>query len=174
MRGNFFKYVPQCLLLFHGNYRPRLANADEAMRRRMRLLPFRFKPTVIDKELLDKFIAELGGILVWAIEGAVLWCRHGLQAPPIITQATDRYFESEKMMAAWVDERCERGKKDLTSYTRDLYLDYAAWANRQQRICPVRAALCRNPRNAAGWELRLASSGDPAPWVLHDRIAPAQ
>ncbi len=99
MRGDFFKYVPQCLLLFHGNYRPRLANADEAMRRRMRLLPFRFKPTVIDKELLDKFIAELGGIMVWAIEGAALWCRYGLQPPPIITQATDRYFESENMMA---------------------------------------------------------------------------
>lgn len=128
MRTDFFDYIPQCLLMFHGSYRPRLANADEAMRRRLRLLPFRFKPAHIDKELIDKFIAELGGIMVWAIEGAVLWYRYGLQAPPIITTATDDYFESENMLLTWVVERCEREDRDLISYTQDLYKDYASWA----------------------------------------------
>lgn len=128
MRTDFFDYIPQCLLMFHGSYRPRLANADEAMRRRLRLLPFRFKPAHIDEELIDKFIAELGGIMVWAIEGAVLWYRYGLQAPPIITTATDDYFESENMLLTWVVERCEREDRDLISYTQDLYKDYASWA----------------------------------------------
>jgi putative DNA primase/helicase len=127
MHGNFFKYTPQFLLVFHGNYRPRLANADEAMRRRMHLLPFRFRPAQIDRELLDKFIAELGGILVWAIEGAALWFRHGLKPPAIITNATNRYFAAENTMAAWIEDRCERSKP-LTSLTRDLYRDYAGWA----------------------------------------------
>ncbi len=85
MRSDFFDYIPQCLLMFHGNYRPRLANADEAMRRRLRLLPFRFKPAQIDKELIDKFIAELGGIMVWADRGrrAVVSIR--------VTGATDHH-----------------------------------------------------------------------------------
>ncbi len=127
MRSDFFDYVPQCLLMFHGNYRPRLANADEAMRRRMHLLPFRFKPPRVDKQLIDKFIAELGGILVWAIEGAVLWHRYGLQPPAIITTATDRYFAAENTLAAWIEERCERAEA-LRAETRDLYRDYVAWA----------------------------------------------
>jgi putative DNA primase/helicase len=127
MRSDFFDYVPQCLLMFHGNYRPRLANADEAMRRRMHLLPFRFKPPRVDKQLIDKFIAELGGILVWAIEGAVLWHRYGLQPPTIITTPTDRYFAAENTLAVWIEERCERAEA-LRAETRDLYRDYVAWA----------------------------------------------
>ena len=82
---------------------------------------------LIDKGLIDKFISELGGILSWAIEGAVLWFQYGLQPPPIITNATNRYFAVENILAAWVEAHCERAPA-LTATTRDLYRNYAAWA----------------------------------------------
>jgi putative DNA primase/helicase len=42
------------------------------------LLPFRHKPPKIDKFLIDKFQAELPGIMAWAVEGCLLWQREGL------------------------------------------------------------------------------------------------
>jgi putative DNA primase/helicase len=70
MRGDFFEYTPAFLLLFHGNYRPRLGGVSDAMRRRLHLLPFSHKPAKIDKFLIDKFKAELPGIMAWAVEEA--------------------------------------------------------------------------------------------------------
>ncbi len=79
----------------------------------------------------------------------MLWCRYGLQAPPIITTATDDYFESENMLLTWVVERCERGDRDLTSYTQDLYKDYASWAKTCNEYVLSYASLFRMPRNVA-------------------------
>jgi putative DNA primase/helicase len=126
MRGDFFGYYPQFLLMFHGNYRPRLGTADAAMRRRMHLLPFRYKPARIDEDLIEKLRAQLGGILIWAIEGAVNWRNHGLKPPYIIKSATDKYFERENVFAVWLNERCVLGD-NLTVTTRELYRDYRVW-----------------------------------------------
>lgn len=127
MRGDFFSYFPQFLLMFHGNYRPRLNSADAAMRRRLHLIPFRHKPKAVDERLGDKLKAELGGITCWAVEGAVRWARNGLQPPSTITAATAKYFEVENALGAWIDERCERGP-ELTALTRELYRDYSSWS----------------------------------------------
>jgi putative DNA primase/helicase len=127
MRGDFFEYIPQFLLLFHGNFRPKLSEASDAMRRRMQLLPFMNKPAVIDRKLLDKFRAELGGIMVWAIEGAVLWREHGLRPPKVVTEATDLYFELENTMGEWLEERCVLGNPDDRELGRALYDDFFVW-----------------------------------------------
>jgi putative DNA primase/helicase len=123
MHKNDFSYYPQCLLLFHGNHRPRLSSIASAMRRRMHLLPFMHRPSVVDKHLIDKLKSELGGIMRWAVLGAVLWRLHGLRPPPIVTRATNEYFIHEDILQAWIDERCNSGPP-FRSLTRDLYADY--------------------------------------------------
>ena len=40
MRQDFFTYTPKFKLLISGNHLPKLKNVDEAMRRRLHLLPF--------------------------------------------------------------------------------------------------------------------------------------
>ena len=126
MRKDQFTFYPKFLLLFHGNHRPRLFSDGGAMRRRMHLLPCKHRPSRPDKFLLDKLKQELGGIMRWGIEGAVLWKQHGLMPPPIIAHATEEYFATENILAAWIDERCHRESR--TSYTRELYADYTVWA----------------------------------------------
>jgi putative DNA primase/helicase len=125
MHKNDFSYYPQCLLLFHGNHRPRLSSIASAMRRRMHLLPFKHLPSVVDKYLIDKLKAELGGIMRWAVLGAVLWRVHGLKPPPIVTEATNEYFIHEDILQAWIDERCFVDKSFRT-LTRELHADYQA------------------------------------------------
>src|SRR6187399_312795 len=40
MRQDFFEYVPQFKLVIAGNHKPSLRTVDEAMRRRLHLIPF--------------------------------------------------------------------------------------------------------------------------------------
>jgi putative DNA primase/helicase len=129
MRENKFKFYPKFLLMFHGNHRPRISASSDggALRRRMHLLPFMHRPAKIDKHLIDKLKAELGGIMKWAVLGAVLWKKHGLMPPPIVAEATNDYFHAEDILGAWIEERCETDKS-REGLTRDMYNDYKAWA----------------------------------------------
>lgn len=63
MRQDDFTFEPQFKLLLAGNHRPRMRSADDAMRRRMHVIPFRHKPKVVDKQLREKLRKELPGIL---------------------------------------------------------------------------------------------------------------
>ena len=73
MRQDFFTYTPKFKLLISGNHLPRLKNVDEAMRRRLHLLPFTqvFKGKDRDPHLAEKLKTEYAGILQWIVEGAV-------------------------------------------------------------------------------------------------------
>ena len=56
MRQDFFEYTPQFKLVIVGNHRPALRSVDEAMRRRIHLVPFivTIPPNERDKELFEK------------------------------------------------------------------------------------------------------------------------
>jgi putative DNA primase/helicase len=60
MRCDFFDFVPQFKLWIVGNHKPRLDNVDEAMRRRMLLVPFtvQIPPEERDPDLPQKLKAE--------------------------------------------------------------------------------------------------------------------
>ena len=48
MRQDFFTFTPQFTLVISGNHKPQLRNITDAIRRRFHLVPFTFKPKVID------------------------------------------------------------------------------------------------------------------------------
>ena len=81
MRQDFFEFVPQFKLAVSSNYRPGLRTVDEAMRRRMNLIPFNvtIPPVKRDPKLSEKLRAESGGVLQWAVSGCLAWQREGLQ-----------------------------------------------------------------------------------------------
>src|SRR3977135_178696 len=87
MRGDFFTFEPQFKLLLAGNHRPRMRSADDAMRRRLQVIPFRHKPKIVDKQLREKLRAELPGILRWAVQGELDRQRLGGLNPPRAVQA---------------------------------------------------------------------------------------
>ena len=69
MRQDFFEYTPQFKLLIAGNHKPSLRSVDEAIRRRLHLIPFvvTIPPAERDAELPDKLESERPGILAWMI-----------------------------------------------------------------------------------------------------------
>ncbi len=126
MRGDPFEFSPVCKLWFSGNHKPPLRNPDAAMRRRMNLVPLTYVPANPDTGLADALLAELPGILAWAIRGCLEWQRIGLQPPPIVSAATDEYFTSQDSLAQWLETNCEREAKAWTT-TRTLFSDWKAW-----------------------------------------------
>ena len=114
MRQDFFEYKPQFKLLISGNHKPRLRSVDEAMRRRLHLLPFTV--TIAkgkrDPGLKAKLWEERDQILQWALDGCRDWQREGLTPPPVVQSATNAYFEDMNVLGradwkAWCEANGE-------------------------------------------------------------------
>lgn len=131
MRQNFFEFVPQFKLVIAGNHRPGLRNVDEAIRRRMNLVPFTVTIPAAERdlELSEKLKAEWPGILAWAVQGCVRWQADGLAPPHAVQEATTEYLDAEDTLAAWLDECCVR-KLGKWSSTEDLFRSWSEWAER--------------------------------------------
>ena len=129
MRQDFFTFQPQCKLILAGNHRPGLVNVDEAMRRRLNLVPFTvtIAPKKRDPNIPVQLREEYPGILRWMIEGCLLYQEHGLKPPKVVTDATDEYFSSEDVLGQWVSENTE-GKTEEFTLTKELHANYKYWA----------------------------------------------
>ena len=130
MRQDFFEYFPQFKLIVAGNHKPAIRNIDEAMKRRLHLIPFTITvpPERRDKLLQHKLLAERDGIVAWAVQGCLDWQRLGrLDPPQPVLDATDEYFEAEDALGRWLDERCVRAG-NAKSLTAELFNDWKQWA----------------------------------------------
>jgi putative DNA primase/helicase len=106
MRQDFFDFTPTFKLLIGGNHRPRLHSVDEAMRRRLLLVPFtvQIPAPERDKGLLNKLEPEHPAILRWCIGGCQQWQGTGLTPPASVIEATDAYFADQDTIGQWLEE----------------------------------------------------------------------
>jgi putative DNA primase/helicase len=138
MRQDEFTYMPQLTLIIAGNHRPSFAGVDEAIRRRMRLIPFTqvIPAEERDLELPEKLRAEWPGILRWAIDGCLAWQQEGLALPDSVKLASEAYMESEDSLGQWVADRidlcgnlCGTDCK-ASELRKDLYEDWLEWVQK--------------------------------------------
>ena len=130
MRQDFFEFFPQFKLFVAGNHKPAIRNIDEAMKRRLHLIPFTITvpPERRDKHLQQKLLAERDGILAWAVQGCLDWQRLGrLDPPQRVVEATEEYFEAEDALGRWLEECCVR-EPNAKSLTAELFNDWKQWA----------------------------------------------
>jgi putative DNA primase/helicase len=108
MRQDFFTYTPEFKLLIAGNHKPGLRSVDEAMRRRLNLIPFNvtIPKGERDPDLAGKLNSEWPGILQWAIDGCRAWQQQGLDPPPTVVEATAAYLEEDDAITRWIEEKC--------------------------------------------------------------------
>lgn len=99
------------------------------MWRRIRLIPFNveFQLENQDPTLKEKLLAELPGILNWAIQGALAWqAQRRLSPPECVASATDEYREDQDILRDFIAEKIER-VKDRELPHKELYAAYKAW-----------------------------------------------
>lgn len=130
MRKDEFTFMPQFKLMVMGNNKPVLRNVDEAMRRRLMIIPFTFIPPVKDLQLGDKLRAERAAVLQWMIEGCLDWQANGLMKPDSVLAATAEYFEDQDVFQHWLDEACdaEPGNEFKSAGATELYKPWSDFA----------------------------------------------
>ena len=126
MRQDFFSFIPQFTLMIFGNYKPQLRSIDDAIRRRMHLVPFTHKPELVDTGLTDKLKGEWPGILQWMIEGCLEYQWRGLDPPSVVLDATKDYFQQEDKLGNWIEECCIKKKEEFTT-TNELFTNWINW-----------------------------------------------
>jgi putative DNA primase/helicase len=129
MRGDFFDFNPSHKLMVSGNHKPSLRNVDEAIRRRLLLVPFTvtIPERERDKELGEKLKAEWPAILRWMIDGCLIWRDHGLLVPDAIRKASDAYFADQDLVEQWLDECTARDPQAFTT-TGSLFASWKVWS----------------------------------------------
>jgi len=97
MRQDFFEFQRTHKLIVSGNHRPSIRVVDEAIRRRMHLVPFRarFTGEREDRHMADKLRAEASAVLAWMVRGFLGWQEAGLQPPAAVLAATEDYLKAE-------------------------------------------------------------------------------
>ena len=177
MRGDFFQFTPAFKLIIAGNHKPHLRNVDEAIRRRLHLIPFSvtIPEAERDKNLQDKLKDEWPSILQWAIDGCIEWRRQGLNPPAAVVAATDEYVAAEDTFGYWLDETLEAADESSFVTTSDLFAAWNAWAEKRgefagsmKRFAQMlqtrgyRAKRLARHRGFSGIRLRHISYADPS------------
>ena len=107
MHENFFDFRPTHKLVVVGNHAPTIGSVDDALRRRLHLVPFNQKPKVLDLKLGERLRAEAPGVLAWMLAGFKEWELKGLAPPALVINATKAYFEEQDTVGGWLAECCE-------------------------------------------------------------------
>ena len=130
MRQDSFVYKPQFKLTIVGNHKPTLRNVDNAMMRRINIVPFEHRPVTPDPKLEQKLRGELPAIMRWMIDGCLDWQKSRLVRPKSVMAATGNYFEAQDIFRQWLDEECdfEPGNSHKTEAAKDLFTSWTLYA----------------------------------------------
>lgn len=123
--GDPFSFELTTRLVIVGNAKPVLSDVDDAIRRRLHLMPFVFKPAKPDHHLQQKLFDEAPKILGWVVKGAVEWYNSGLGMPPAVEEESQEYLDSNDVIGAWMKTVTLR--PEARSRTVDLYEAYRSW-----------------------------------------------
>jgi putative DNA primase/helicase len=137
MRQDYFDFVPTFKLFITGNHKPRLGSVDEAMRRRLLLVPFtvRISADERDPDLAEKLWGERAAILRWCLDGCLQWQRDGLAPPACVRDATDEYFRSQDTIGEWLEDCAEDADDRAFTRVADLFASWKAWCE-ERNITP--------------------------------------
>lgn len=134
--GKQFDFTPTTKYLFLTNDMPVFEGMGYAIERRMKIIPFYriFTDQESDKNLTEKLLEEIPGIIRWAVEGAQRFISNGY----IFTRAESsaqmlKEYTSESLSSVKFIEELYEIREDGFTSNDDLYASYRAWAEKNGR-----------------------------------------
>ena len=120
---------PSHQLVYVSNHKPKTKGDDDAVWRRMRIIPF---DVVIPDEEQDQTLSETltlhaDAILTWAIEG--FFDREdngGMREPAAVLTATASYQHENDAIKRFIDDRCDVGRQHH-ALVSDLWIAWLTW-----------------------------------------------
>lgn len=130
MREDLWHFHPTHKLIMQGNYKPVIVGNDEGIWRRVQAVPWSAKfDTKTENRIfnfVETLVAELPGILAWAVEGCLAWQRIGLAPPQAVVELSAQYRREMDNVREFMMERLEQREGSVIS-REDLREAYEAW-----------------------------------------------
>ena len=129
--GDEFEYSPEFKIWITTNHKPVVRGTDVGIWRRIRLIPFEVNIPAekVDKQLKYKFREEMPQILRWAVEGAMLYRKEGLEPPECVVKSTAEYKAEMDLMAGFMDACIAIDYTESKAIpASELYTIYTEWA----------------------------------------------
>lgn len=169
MKQDFFEFLPTHKLWLAANHKPIIKGNDEGIWRRVLLVPFEISipEEKQDKELDNKLIGELPGILNRLVAGCLDWQRNGLNPPESVIYATQEYREELDPMKPFFLDRCELDSEHSIN-PKNLYNAYIDWCEEShERAMNPRffAMLMRERSFRQGKPSKKGSATTYRPWL---------
>lgn len=130
--GQRFEFQPSHTMVLVTNHAPKVRGTDEAIWRRLRLVPFTV--TIPPAERVQRLGAQLAerhgeAVLAWLVAGAGEWYRSGLGEAEQVREATEGYRKREDVFAQFLEERTieVHGRTPV----KDLQSAWREWATAQ-------------------------------------------
>jgi putative DNA primase/helicase len=168
---NFFEFEPRFKLCFVGNHKPRIAHVDDALIRRLDLVPFTFKPAKRDTHLKEKLVAEYPAILRWMIDGWLDSQANGVVRPNVVRAATEEYLAAENIIRIWIDDCCELGSNHKEKLS-DLFAGWRTWAEARNEYVGTSRDLKESLGRIDG--IKLPKRRGSGIWIFGIKLDPAR
>ncbi len=129
MRQDFVEFTPAHTPLLITNHLPKVSGDDEAVWRRLRVVPFAvvIPEAEQDRELDARLQLEADGILSWAVDGYRQYAEMGLNEPRSVREATDNYHAASDAVGRFVAEECVTSSPALKATTAQLFTAFDKW-----------------------------------------------
>lgn len=166
------EFRPTHKIVVSANHRPDYSDVTHSFRRRLMVIPFRFKflkpgepgfdlvdpKHHADEDLDRKLYAERQGILAWMVRGCLDWQgrrkqgQPGLGASPLMLKEAAEYHEEQDTLGQFVQDAClVRDDKNIRVRMDSLRKAYDAWAE-PQGLPPMSAkAITQGIRDRLDW-----------------------
>lgn len=122
------------------NIHPTIPDDSTGLWRRIKVVEFNQFHEKEDSQFRFKLLAELEGVLAWAIRGAQAWFAHGIGEPAKVKASTKRMREGKDSIYAFVNDRCHRVKGNVLR-TAELYDVYVEHCNLMLHAKPAAMAV---------------------------------
>ncbi len=122
-----FEFHPNLKLMVTGNHKPIVKGTDNGFWRRVLMVPFSANMDNPDTGLKQKLLAELSGILNWALEGWRMYQSEGLVIPKVIARESSAYREEMDIVVQW-KQQCTAPLAGSEIRANLLYRSFKTWA----------------------------------------------
>ena len=133
--GDQVTFEPEGTLWISTNSVPQVASEDDAMWRRLRVLPFDavFSGEARDPDLEVKLHAELPGILNWVLKGAMSYAEHGKLPECTVVRDIERRLRKEAdPVLSWL-VACTKKSASSKARSGTAYESYVRFMRREDR-----------------------------------------
>ena len=158
--GTFVEFSIIGKLWLATNSLPQINNTDHGIWRRIKAIPFNrtFMAKEQDKNLSDKLLEELPGILNWAIQGCLEWQKDELQTPQIIEDQVAEYKSAMDSISQFIQDECELGKEHSHAASK-FFQAYRDWCSGAGRKPQSQTAFKRSLEKLTGVYQHRSSNG---------------